>query len=77
MKKVKLSPKARAVLAFGIMAALTRETESPVAETVKRDREPMTEEEKILATGQQFFTMPDGSKKAAINYKNALRKWEK
>ena len=78
MKKVvKLTAKGRAVLAFGVMAALSSETDSPVADTIKRSREPMTEQEKILASGLKFFDMPDGARVAALNYKNALRKWEK
>lgn len=76
-KKVKLSAKARAIIMMGVAASLSRETDSPVAETVRALNAPMTEEEKNKARGLKYFQMPDGSRVPAINYKNALRKWEK
>lgn len=76
-KKVKLSAKSRAIIMMGMVAALSRETDSPVAETVRALNTPMTEEEKNKARGLKYFQMPDGSRVPAINYKNALRKWEK
>ena len=76
-KKIKLSPKARAIIMMGVMASLSRETDSPVAETVRALNTPMTEEEKNIAKGLKYFEMPDGSRVPAINYKNAYKKWQK
>ena len=62
---------------LGMVAALSAESQSPVADTVKALYTPMTEEEKNKARGLKYFEMPDGSRVPAINYKNALKKWTK
>lgn len=76
-KKLKLSAKARAIIMMRVAASLSRETDSPVAEIVRALNAPMTEEEKNKARGLKYFQMPDGSRVPAINYKNALKKWQK
>ena len=76
-KKIKLGGRAQALLMMGVMVALSRETDSPVADTVRALKAPLTEEEKNKARGLSYFEMPDGSTVPAINYKNAHKKWLK
>lgn len=69
--------KLKLMIAIGTMAALSRETDSPVAEAVKVLKAPMTEEEKNKARGLSYFEMPDGTRQVGINYKTAHKKWLK
>lgn len=69
--------KLKMMIAVGTMAALSRETDSPVAEAVRVLKTPMTEEEKNKARGLTYFVMPDGSRQVGLNYKTAHKKWLK